>query len=487
MPKKELAINCSEVSKIYKQYRNQLNRLLDDLNISFLNQKHESDLKIFKALKEISFEVKKGERVGLIGRNGSGKTTLLKLICRSIQPSSGQIKINGEVQALLNIGLGFDPELTGLENVENSMQYNALSKEDYKKAKEDILKFIEMDDFIDQPFKTYSMGMQSRLMFATSTALKPDILIIDEALGAGDAYFMAKSKRRIDKLFDTGCTLLLVSHSMGQILEFCQKAIWLEKGEIIMQGDAMDVVKEYEKFLHKPINKIMNNDDDDDEPSNFNELLKDSKKRIYQPIYNRKIFRYEEDFISQEPSFYPLRYKLPDNEKDSTDKFDYLVNDGLSRWDSGLEGLKFCGFSISDFKNRTNDLFSLEPMKFIISIECTKMGNYECRYGIIINDYQGNIICRIWSVIDKFSLNKGDTRQFAVIFNPLQLGEGEYLIGLCCNKADDLPSPTAKHTSDDRYDLINKSFSMNVKSKAKIELINASFYHPTEWYFPPKN
>lgn len=483
MHNKELAISCFNVCKSYKRYDNQFNRLLDDLNINFLKKKTLSEIKIFKALKEINFEVKRGERVGLIGRNGSGKTTLLKLICKSIEPSSGQIKINGNVQALLNIGLGFDPELSGLENIENSMQYNSLSDKEYKEAKQKILDFVELDDFINQPLKTYSLGMQSRLMFATSTALKPDILIIDEALGAGDPYFMAKSKKRIDNLIDTGCTLLLVSHSMSQILEFCEKAIWIEKGEILLEGDTLEVVKEYEKFLHTPIKKILNNDNN---KNKFDELLEDNKKKIYQSIYQRKNFRYDEDFISQEPSFFPLRYRLPEQNNNNINEFQFMVNEKISRWAGGLEGLIFSGFSISNFKENTNKVFCLEPMKFIISVECTRSGHYECRYGITINDYEGNILVRLWSVLDKFELRKGDIRQFDVIFNPLQIGEGEYLVSLCMNRADELINLT-QHTSDDRYDLLNKSFSFSVKTKAQIESLKSEIFHPTEWYFPPEN
>ena len=125
-------------------------------------------------------------------------------------------------------------------------------------------------------------------------------------------------------------------------------------------------------------------------------------------------------------------------------------------------------------------------MKFIISVECTRSGHYECRYGIAIIDYEGNFVVRLWSILDKFELMKGDIRQFDVIFNPLQIGEGEYLVSLCMNRGDELINLT-QHTSDDRYDLLNKSFSFSVKAKAELEGLKSEIFHPTEWYFPPGN
>src|SRR5262249_721919 len=160
------------------------------------------------------------------------------------------IEINGDVQALMNIGIGFHPDHTGRENVEASLQYNGLAKNEYREALDGIIEFCELGEFFDQPFKPYSLGSQSRLMFPAATAIRPDILIIDEVLGAGDAYFVAKSKLRVERMVRSGCTMLLVSHSMQQVLELCDEAIWLHEGEIRMQAEAFLVVKAYEEYLH---------------------------------------------------------------------------------------------------------------------------------------------------------------------------------------------------------------------------------------------
>ncbi|HEU4684579.1 MAG TPA: ABC transporter ATP-binding protein, partial [Nitrospira sp.] len=238
------------IAKTYRLHGSLGDQLIDVLGLEHLGIRTRHPSKEFSALRDISLDIPAGERIGIIGRNGAGKTTLLKLICGNFAPSRGSIQVNGTVQALMNMGLGFHPEYTGRENVEAALLYNGLDRGEYLKAVEQIIEFCELGEFLDQPFKTYSLGMQARLMFAAATAVKPDILIVDEILGAGDAYFVAKSKRRIQTLINSGCTLLLVSHSMEQILEMCSRVVWLDQGKIRMQGEAFLVVKAYEEFVH---------------------------------------------------------------------------------------------------------------------------------------------------------------------------------------------------------------------------------------------
>src|ERR1700721_49278 len=175
----------------------------------------------------LGFKIERGRRTGPIGRNGAGKTTLLKLISGNFRPSVGRVAVSGSVQALMTMGQGFHPDYTGRENIQASLHYNGLSQAEVAEAFEEVIDFCELGPFLEQPFKTYSSGMQSRLMFATATAIRPDILVIDGVLAAGDAYFLAKSKQRVDKIIANGCTLLLVSHSMQQVLELCDEAISL--------------------------------------------------------------------------------------------------------------------------------------------------------------------------------------------------------------------------------------------------------------------
>ncbi|MBM3484537.1 MAG: ABC transporter ATP-binding protein, partial [Alphaproteobacteria bacterium] len=204
-----------------------------------------------EALKGISFELRKGERLAVIGRNGAGKSTLLKLFNENFQPTLGHIEVNGTVQALLHTGLGFFPDFTGYENLRSSLLYNGLSPGELEGAIAEIVDFVELGEFLHQPFKTYSLGMRSRLQFAAATAIHPDILLIDEVLGAGDAYFTAKSALRVKALTGSGCTLILVSHSMEQVLQFCERAIWLEAGAIVMDGLALPVVRAYEEYARR--------------------------------------------------------------------------------------------------------------------------------------------------------------------------------------------------------------------------------------------
>src|SRR5262245_14282812 len=249
--RESLAISLTDVTKTYRLYASIKEQALDVLGVSRLRFWRRPRYTTYPALDGINLEVEQGERLGIVGRNGAGKTTLLKLITGNFAPSSGVVRVNGAVQALMQTGLGFHPEFTGHENVRSALLYNGLSRSETHAAIEDVIAFAELGEFIDQPLKTYSSGMQSRLMFATATAIRPDIVIIDEILGAGDAYFSAKSAQRMLKLAASGCTLLLVSHSMQQVLQFCDRAIWIESGRIVKEGQALAVVKGYEEFTQK--------------------------------------------------------------------------------------------------------------------------------------------------------------------------------------------------------------------------------------------
>jgi len=187
------AVVLDGVAKIYRLYDSPSEQALDVFGLSRLRFWRKPKYHDRAALENVSLMVRRGERVGIIGRNGAGKTTLLKLITGNFSPTRGTVVVNGSVQALINIGLGCHPEFTGYENIRASLVYNGLAEAELDAAIADIVDFVELDEYLHQPIKTYSLGMQSRLYFATATAIRPDILIIDEVLGAGDAYFSAKS------------------------------------------------------------------------------------------------------------------------------------------------------------------------------------------------------------------------------------------------------------------------------------------------------
>lgn len=199
----------------------------------------------FLALKNITFTVKRGESWGLIGKNGSGKSTLLKLISGIIRPYQGNVTVNGSISPLIELGAGFDPELTARENIFLNGALLGYSKTFIESHFQEIVDFAELNDFIDVPIKNFSSGMSARLGFAIATVQKPDILIVDEVLAVGDLAFQQKCKERMESLLSNGTTLLFVSHSIEQVKELCSKAIWIDNGEVRAIGDTYSVSQEY--------------------------------------------------------------------------------------------------------------------------------------------------------------------------------------------------------------------------------------------------
>jgi ABC-type polysaccharide/polyol phosphate transport system ATPase subunit len=245
----DVAVRFSDVGKLYKVFPSRAANLVDALGLGRLVPGGRVSYREFWALRNISFDLKRGSRLGIIGRNGAGKTTLLKLVTRNLAASEGTIEVAGEVQALLDAMGGFHPEFTGRENIRAALTYRGLNARAIRAAEDEIADFTELGDFLDRPFKTFSLGMQTRLSFAVATTLIPDILIVDEILGAGDLYFLAKSTERMRALISTGASVLLVSHALDQVMMFCEEAMWLDRGRIVSRGSSMEVCKAYEKFI----------------------------------------------------------------------------------------------------------------------------------------------------------------------------------------------------------------------------------------------
>jgi lipopolysaccharide transport system ATP-binding protein len=202
----------------------------------------------FWALKDVSFQLKRGESIGILGRNGSGKSTLLKILNGTIKPTSGRAEIYGKIQ-LLALGVGFNPLLTGEENIKIACALNGFSENQVKKKYDQILEFSELAEFINAPVKNYSSGMYARLGFSVAIHVDPQILLVDEALAVGDLPFVAKCLRKIDEFREKGGTMVLVSHSGYTVRRNCSKAIWIDKGHVRMQGDMGDVCSAYEDFI----------------------------------------------------------------------------------------------------------------------------------------------------------------------------------------------------------------------------------------------
>lgn len=236
----DLAIAVQCLSKCYHIYDRPQDRLKQGLW-----RGRKQFFREFWALRNVSFEVRKGEAVGIIGRNGSGKSTLLQLIAGTLAPTSGDVRVNGRIAALLELGSGFNPDFTGRENVYMNGAILGLSQEEIAARFDEIADFADIGQFIDQPVKTYSSGMIVRLAFAISACVEPDILIVDEALAVGDAAFQFKCMQRIERLTHSGTTLLFVSHDIGAVKSFCQRAVYLSKGEVKAAGSASDMAELY--------------------------------------------------------------------------------------------------------------------------------------------------------------------------------------------------------------------------------------------------
>ena len=233
----DIAIKVENLNKIYKLYNKSIDRMKEALSLS--KKKYSRD---HYALKNISFKIKSGETVGIIGTNGSGKSTLLKIITGVLTQTSGSVQVNGKISALLELGAGFNPEYTGIENIYLNGTMMGYSKEEMDNKVDSIIEFADIGDFINQPVKTYSSGMFARLAFAVAINVEPDILIVDEALSVGDLRFQQKCFREIEK-FKKDKTVLIVSHDISTINKICNKAMWINTGKNMIYGDVDKVVK----------------------------------------------------------------------------------------------------------------------------------------------------------------------------------------------------------------------------------------------------
>lgn len=234
----EIAISVKNLTKNY--------RIFDSPGQSFLYHVFKTKQgRDFTALNDVSFEVHKGESFGIIGRNGSGKSTLLQILAGILKESSGSVEVNGKVAALLELGSGFDPESTGYENIYMNAAILGVSKESIDKKIQEIIDFADIGDFIGQPVKTYSSGMFVRLAFAVAINVDAEVLLIDEALAVGDVFFRQKCYDKLNELKEKGITIILVSHGMNEVEQFCDRALLLSKGKPIEIGDSRDVVKHY--------------------------------------------------------------------------------------------------------------------------------------------------------------------------------------------------------------------------------------------------
>jgi len=381
----DLIIEARDLHKSYRLHQGKA-AVLGPL----LNLKGHADDPVFEALRGINLNIRKGERVGIVGRNGAGKTTLLKLLLGHVKPTSGSLTVRGSVHAMMKTDLGIHAHFTGRQNVLSSLAYNNIYGEEAQQKLEEIREFTELGAYLDQPFMNYSLGMQSRLLFAIATCVHPDILIVDEMLGAGDAYFSSKSTKRMQALIDRGCSLLLVSHNTQQIMQFCDKVIWLRAGQVYHEGPARDVINAYDVYIEKEIQKYKNgipvSDATDQrnsvpkyDPENYQETLQDGKK-----VY---------------------RWGTPQGV-------------GISSIDLYADG-----------KPATH-ITGNQNVELRFTLDVLSTGAFNCRYLLTFWDKRGHRIARLENNVDSFDGVAGEKRSVRVSMNPLQLFNGEYTVSV---------------------------------------------------------
>lgn len=242
----DVAISVNGISKSYKLYDRPSDLIREVITGRPCHRER-------WALRDISFQIPKGQVVGIIGPNGSGKSTLLKIVTGLLDATSGKVEVNGRLSAILELGTGFHPDISGRDNIHTGGMCLGMSRDEIERKLPWIIEFSELGPVIDQPFRTYSSGMQARLTFSTAIAIDPDILVIDEALAAGDAYFVSKCFKRIRQICQSGATVLFVSHGTGQVAQLCNTAIWLEAGEIRAMGPAREITRRYDYDTHARI------------------------------------------------------------------------------------------------------------------------------------------------------------------------------------------------------------------------------------------
>ena len=362
---KNIAIKVQNLTKIYKLYDKPIDRLKESLHPLKKKYYHE-----FHALNNVSFEIHKGETVGIIGKNGSGKSTLLKIITGVLTPTSGRVSIHGKISAILELGAGFNPDMTGLENIYLNTSINGMNKAQTDKKIDEIVAFAELGEFIHQPIKTYSSGMKARLAFAVSINVEPDILIVDEALSVGDAAFQRKCFAKMEEIRANGATILFVSHSEGSVVALCNRAIWISNGNQIIDGTPKLVTGLYMKHI------------------NENKIDKSKIEKEYEGLKDNKEERQEES--KEEKEQYNSKLKIKNSELKNFSIEEYY-NPALKP--SSTIYYEEKGAKISDVKITTLDGKEVNILsqgnQYHIEFRINFLKNIHCVVGCNITDKSG--------------------------------------------------------------------------------------------------
>ena len=302
----ETVIKVEHLSKAYKLFDKPSDRLKETLHP--FGKRYSRD---FYALNDVSFEVKKGECIGLLGKNGAGKSTLLKVLTGVLTPSAGSVSVKGKISALLELGGSFNPEMTGMQNIYLNGTLMGFTKEEMDSKVDDILAFADIGDFIHQPVKMYSSGMFARLAFAVSVNVDPDVLIIDEVLAVGDLRFQIKCMDKMKRLMSGGTTVLFVSHDINAVRRLCSRAIWFDHGSLMLDGDVDTVGDRYLEFI-----QAKENSEGDNTGEKINQVAPSPKMNAVGEITDFQIYNKNGDvrntFLYNEPITIEVKYKVYD-------------------------------------------------------------------------------------------------------------------------------------------------------------------------------
>jgi ABC-2 type transport system ATP-binding protein len=421
-------IRVKDVWKKYRIYHDKGSTLKEKL--LFKNRNKYEDKWV---LKGIDLTIKKGETVGLIGENGSGKSTLLKLLTKIIYPNKGEIEIKGKVSSLLELGAGFHPDMTGRENIYINASIFGLTKEEIDKKIDDIIAFSELEEFIDNPVRTYSSGMYMRLAFSVAINVDADILLIDEILAVGDANFQAKCFNKMQELKNQGITTVIVSHDLGAIEKLCNKSVWIDKGIVRAIGDPYDVDAEYLDFMGKKRR------DFSQEKSNQDNLqIQNNIATLNQETTNNDLENQQEQNL---------------------------------RW--GNKDIEITSVYMTDSKGQKLSNFKAGE-KVIVNMEYVKNKNiHDIVFGVAIIRNDGVHCYGTNTMIDKIQVeNINKKGVFKFVIKELNLVEGEYWIDVAVHSQDHNP-----------YDFIRKAKRFTVYSNIK-DVGVCKLNH--EWYIDNK-
>lgn len=419
-----VAIQVEGVSKRYPVFSHPWHavRYLTALIWRGAQPEEQSSEKGVQALSNVGFKISKGERVGLVGRNGAGKSTLLKLLAGNFTPSAGRIIINGSVYCLFPGAVSFNFEQSAEENARQYLSYQGFTSQEVQARVDEIRDFTELGEYFYQPTKNLSLGMRVRAEFAVATAQSADVVIIDEVLGAGDIYWSEKIARRMEKMCADGATLLLVSHSLSQVSRYCERAIWIERGTVLMDGTALEVTKRYEGFLEQLSWKT---DDIDDKSV----VLDGAAEQMGNEI-------------------------LPDS------------GQTVARW-PGKGGVQVTGVWFNGQAVQRLELAKDDVLEIRLMLRAHETGEYNLRYLLTFWDINGKRMAVIENDADGFFVTaEGGAHEVSFFRAGLGLKTGLYHLTLTVSDAWASAHTTNEHVT--RVDSLYKSFDIDIKAQTSV-------------------